>query len=79
MADDEFPRIVTRDELLFDINFALGQMPRSILRQWASTNDLKSDHARQMMTMRILEQLSRYQVRARPPLPSMGDRQVKAT
>jgi hypothetical protein len=77
-VNDEYPRIVTADELRFDINFALGQMPRILLREWAGKNDMKSDHARQMMTARILEQLSRYQVRARPPLPSMGDSQAKA-
>lgn len=69
MADD-YPRIVTADELRFDINFALGQMPRGTLREWASTNDLKSESARRYMVDRIMHQLARYQVRARPPLPS---------
>lgn len=79
MADDEFPRIVTRDELRFDISFALGQMPRMVLRQWADTNDLKSDHARQAMVSRILDQLSRYQVRAKAPLPPAHMHGVKKT
>lgn len=76
---DNYPRIVTPDELRFDINFALGQIPRSILREWASTNDMKSDHARQMMARRIMQQLSRYQVRARPPLPSASLSHVART
>lgn len=66
MADD-YPRILTRDELRFDISFAIGRLPRGLLREWASTNELKSDRAKAAMVDLILTQLSRYQVRAPAP------------
>jgi len=68
-ADVEgFPRVLTPEELRFDIDFALKQIPRSLLRDWASANDLKSAMARELMVTTILARFDRYQVRAPAPL-----------
>ena len=63
----EYPRVLTRDELHFDIEFALKQISRGLLREWASTNDLKSEQARSLMVSTILSRFDRYQVRAQGP------------
>jgi hypothetical protein len=67
-ADVEGPRVLTPDELRFDIEFALKQIPRGLLRDWASTNDLKSAMARELMATTILARFDRYQVRPLAPL-----------
>lgn len=66
---DDYPCIVTPEQLRFDISFALKKVSRATLREWASTNDLKSDRAREAMVVVIMDQLSRYQVRAREAIP----------
>ena len=75
---DEFPRVLSRDELRFDIEFALKQIPRGLLRDWASTNDLKSAMARDLMVTTILSRFDRYQVRGpaplQPPFWDVGNR-----
>lgn len=63
----DFPRVLTEDELWFDIDFGLKQIPRSLLRDWASSNELKSDKARKLMVTMILARFNRYQVRAPEP------------
>jgi len=70
---DPFPRILTTDELRFEVLLAVMKIPRSLLRQWASTNDLKSDAAREQMVGNILQNLARFQVRAPAPLVAHGD------
>lgn len=65
---EAFPRVLSRDELRFDIEFALKQIPRGLLRDWASTNDLKSTMARDLMVTTILARFDRYQVRGPAPL-----------
>ena len=68
MMSEKFPRVLTPEELWFDIDFALKQIPRALLREWASANDLKSSRARELMVTTILSRLDRYQVRAPAPL-----------
>lgn len=63
----DFPRVLTEDELCFDIDFGLKQIPRSLLRDWASSNELKSERARKLMVTMILARFDRYQVRAPEP------------
>ena len=68
-ADVEgFPRVLTSEDLRFEIDFALKQIPRGLLRDWASTNDLKSARARDLMVTTILSRFDRYQVRGPAPL-----------
>lgn len=76
MAED-FPRIVTRDELRFDISFALGQMPRSLWRQWILGKELQSERTRALIVDRILQRFDRYQVRAPAPLAPHRDLSTK--
>jgi len=76
--DDEYPCVLTAEQLRFDIDFALKQIPRSLLRDWASTNDLKSARARELMVTTILSRFDRYQVRGpapfQPPFWNVGNR-----
>ena len=65
--NEGFPLVLSRDQLRFDIEFALKQIPRGLLRDWASTNDLKSAMARELMVTTILSRFDRYQVRAPAP------------
>lgn len=64
--------MLTADEIKFDIDFALKQIGRQLLRDWATANELKSERARRLMVDRITAQLARYQVRAPAPLPNHG-------
>jgi len=66
MADD-FPEILTPDQIRFEIDFAIGQLPRGILRDWASKNELKSDMARRYMVDSITVRFDRLQVRRAAP------------
>ena len=70
---DDFPEILTPDQIRFEIDFAIGQMPRGVLRDWASKNDLKSDMARRYMVDSITVQFARLQVRRRAPIPAMTE------
>ena len=54
-----FPLDLSRDQLRFDIEFALKQVPRGLLRDWDSTNDLKSAMAKELMVTRILSRFDR--------------------
>ncbi|WP_126173468.1 hypothetical protein [Altericroceibacterium xinjiangense] len=78
MAED-FPRVMTRDELRFEVGLILSQAPRSLIRDWASTNQRKSDMARNLLRDTILARLDRYQVRSPPPLVPVGFRVERST
>lgn len=70
---DDFPEILTPDQIRFEIDFAIGQMPRGVLREWASKNELKSDMARRYTVDSITVRFARLQVRRRPPIAPMSD------
>lgn len=69
-SEDEFPRVVTLDELRFDVSFALGQMPRSLWWTWILGKELYQEHTREQIVNRIVARFERYQVRAPAPLPA---------
>ncbi|QUT05180.1 hypothetical protein KFK14_19610 [Sphingobium phenoxybenzoativorans] len=73
-TSDDFPEILTPHQIRFEIDFAIGQMSRGALREWAGKNELKSAAARQYIVDRIAVRFERLQVRRAAPLPHPTDR-----
>ena len=64
----DFPRIVTRDQLRFDILLGVQRVSSADLRDWTGKDRMKREGARQRIVDTVLEQLLRYEVRAREPI-----------
>lgn len=66
--EQKFPAIVTEWDVRFDISFALGQMPRSLIVAWAGKDMLKREAARERMTEIIAERFKGYRIYKGAPL-----------
>lgn len=69
MADDPFPRIVTVDDLRYQIAFVIGQTPRHVLRDWIGNDRLRSSAARERVVEAICARLEGLQIRGPAAAP----------
>lgn len=67
---DDYPCIVTADELGFMISFEIGQVPRSVLHDLLSRDSFKRERARGRITGVLVGRLDRFHIRKGPPLPA---------
>lgn len=66
-AEGPFPRVLTRKELRFEISFALSQVAKSTVWEWARTDQLKKQAARERIIDTVAARFDRLQVRAPAP------------
>lgn len=66
--ENKYPCEVTKEELGFLISFLLGQMPRSVVLDFASKDGTKRGPAKEQMAKIIVERLALFHIRKGPPL-----------
>jgi len=69
-TDDPFPSVLTREQVRFEISFALHQVAKATVWEWARTDRLKKDAARERIIDTITVRFDRMQVRAPAPAES---------
>ena len=67
---DDFPQILTREQVRFEIKFGLMQVGRSTAREWLGPDRVKAEKARDMMINAILARFDGLQVRGSAPAPN---------
>ena len=73
-VDEAFPRVLTRKDLRFEISFALSQVAKATVWEWARTDRLKKEAARERIIDTVAARFDRLEVRAPAPIRSFGDR-----
>lgn len=71
--DDEFPCVLTRDQLRFEIDFAVGQAGAATLKDVTAKSERRARIARHYLVSTILSRFDRMQVRHRAPLVGYVD------
>jgi hypothetical protein len=74
---DDFPEVLSRDQVRFEVLLAVQRVQQSTLRDWAGKDRAKREQARATVVQAVLARLDLYQMRARSPLSPPGDRTLR--
>jgi len=74
---DEYPEILTREQLRFEITFSLQQVGKATVKEWGGTNREKAERARAAAVETILVHFDRLQVRRHAPAENIFQDRVK--
>jgi hypothetical protein len=72
--DDQFPEIMTREQVRFEIDFAVSQVGAATLQESMSKRETRARMSRWHLVETILARFERLQVRRRAPIAGPTDR-----